>query len=71
MIDVNETTPYDSLDYPALANTCKACQACGLSETRTQVVVGTGPVPCNLMIIGEGLVPKRRQGFPLLDDRAI
>ncbi|MBD98070.1 MAG: uracil-DNA glycosylase [Candidatus Marinamargulisbacteria bacterium] len=67
MIDVNETTPYDSLDYPALANTCKACQACGLSETRTQVVVGTGPVPCNLMIIGEGPGAKEdEQGLPFI-----
>ncbi|WP_298336899.1 uracil-DNA glycosylase [Ferrimicrobium sp.] len=30
------------------------CQSCGLATTRTQVVVGEGEVPSDLMIIGEG-----------------
>lgn len=34
----------------AIAQTCTKCQ---LSKGRTKVVFGTGPVPCNLMLIGE------------------
>ena len=67
MIEVNTPTPYDTLDYPALADTCRSCQGCGLAETRTHVVVGTGPVPCNLMIIGEGPGAKEdEQGLPFV-----
>lgn len=47
-------TPYDTNDYDTLKSICQSCQKCALSETRTQVVVGKGPVPCKLMIIGEG-----------------
>ncbi|RAP34258.1 uracil-DNA glycosylase, partial [Candidatus Marinamargulisbacteria bacterium SCGC AG-439-L15] len=54
MINFNEETQYNDLDYASLQETCLGCQKCGLSETRTQVVVGTGSVPCPLMIIGEG-----------------
>ena len=54
MIDFNQKTEFDSLDYPTLAGICRECQRCGLAATRTNVVVGSGPVPCDLMIIGEG-----------------
>lgn len=54
VIDLAAATPYDSLDYDALVSTCQGCTQCGLSDTRTQVVVGSGPTPCPLMIIGEG-----------------
>ena len=54
MIKFDETTEFDTLDYPALESTCKTCTRCELSETRTNVVVGSGPVPCDIMIIGEG-----------------
>jgi uracil-DNA glycosylase family 4 len=54
MIDFNHVTPYRDLAYEALKQTCQSCTKCVLSETRTQVVVGSGPVPCNFMIIGEG-----------------
>jgi len=30
-----------------------SCTRCGLAQTRTQVVFGVGPVPCDLMLIGE------------------
>lgn len=67
MIEINATTPYADLDYPALAETCRSCQGCALAETRTHVVVGTGPVPCNLMIIGEGPGAKEdEQGLPFV-----
>jgi len=54
MIDFNTKTPYSDLDFETLSSTCRQCQKCGLSEGRTQVVVGNGPVPCSLMVIGEG-----------------
>ena len=54
MLDLNQKTDYDSLDYPQLSNLCQNCQKCPLSEKRTHVVVGHGSVPCHLMIIGEG-----------------
>ncbi len=54
MLDLNAKTEFDSLDYDTLYQTCRSCVRCGLADTRTQVVVGYGPVPCDLMIIGEG-----------------
>ncbi|WP_298208888.1 uracil-DNA glycosylase [Ferrimicrobium sp.] len=42
----------DSIDR--LQAEARACQLCPLAETRTQVVVGEGRVPSDLMIIGEG-----------------
>ena len=54
MLDLNQKTDYDTLDYPQLFNLCQNCQKCPLSEKRTHVVVGHGSVPCHLMIIGEG-----------------
>src|SRR5262245_59811720 len=54
MIDPSVKTEFDALSYDQLYEVCRGCQRCGLAETRTQVVVGYGPVPCNLMIIGEG-----------------
>lgn len=54
MLDLFQTTPYDHLEYPDLATLCKACTLCSLCETRTQVVVGHGPVPSHVMVIGEG-----------------
>lgn len=54
MLDINQKTEYNDLDYDTLFKTCQSCTKCELSETRTNVVVGNGPTPCNLMIIGEG-----------------
>jgi uracil-DNA glycosylase family 4 len=53
---MNLTSPtiYDHLNYAELTTVCKACTACDLHKTRTNVVVGHGPVPCQLMVIGEG-----------------
>ncbi|MCL5053289.1 uracil-DNA glycosylase [Ferrimicrobium acidiphilum] len=42
----------DNLDL--LIRDAQACQACALAASRTQVVVGEGCVPSDLMIIGEG-----------------
>jgi uracil-DNA glycosylase len=54
MIDFNQKTAYEALSYEELATTCRSCTKCVLHETRTNVVVGSGPVPCDIMIIGEG-----------------
>jgi len=32
----------------------KHCKKCGLHKTRRQVVLGKGPRPCDIMMIGEG-----------------
>ncbi|MGE4170430.1 MAG: uracil-DNA glycosylase [Candidatus Margulisiibacteriota bacterium] len=54
MIDLFSKTPYDEHSYDQLKEICSSCQNCGLHSTRTNVVVGSGKVPSNLMIIGEG-----------------
>ena len=41
------------MTYETLKEQCQQCTKCDLSKTRTNVVVGVGPVPCNLMLIGE------------------
>lgn len=52
--EYNKKTEYDAASYDELSAVCKDCQKCELAKTRTHVVVGEGPVPCNFMIIGEG-----------------
>jgi len=42
------------LSYQELENRAQKCAKCTLSKTRTKVVFGHGPVPCDLMLIGEG-----------------
>lgn len=54
MLAFNEKTEFSELAYEPFAAVCKACTECALHETRTQVVVGTGPVTCDVMVIGEG-----------------
>lgn len=53
MLDFNLETDYADMSYDELFSFCQSCRKCGLAETRTQVVVGHGPVPCNVMVIGE------------------
>ena len=38
----------------ALREKCLSCQACPLSATRTKVVFGIGPVPSDIVFVGEG-----------------
>ncbi|MFC1770848.1 uracil-DNA glycosylase [Candidatus Margulisiibacteriota bacterium] len=54
MFNINCQTEYQDLNYQDLAETCDNCQKCELSSTRKNVVVGYGPVPCNVMAVGEG-----------------
>ncbi len=46
----------DSLgdSYEEVRETALACEKCRLRDSRTQVVFGEGPVPCELMFVGEG-----------------
>lgn len=49
--------------YEAIAD----CPMCNLARTRTQTVPGSGPLPCDLMFIGEG--PGQREdelGLPFV-----
>jgi len=53
-MDLSLPTPYDTLDLNTFNQICRSCTACELAKTRTHVVVGHGPTPSPLMIIGEG-----------------
>ena len=44
----------NTLSYKELETKAQKCTKCVLSKTRTKVVFGHGPVPCDLMLIGEG-----------------
>ena len=44
----------NTLSYKDLEAKAQKCTKCALSKTRTKVVFGHGPVPCDLMLIGEG-----------------
>lgn len=63
----NETSEYYGLSHEEVLNVAQECIKCSLSEGRTNVVFGKGPVPCNLMLIGEG--PGEQEdltGFPFV-----
>ena len=45
---------YLSIPYEEVARLAASCIKCRLSKQRTKVVFGQGPVPCDLMLIGEG-----------------
>ena len=40
--------------YEEVRDGALVCQKCRLKDSRTQVVFGDGPVPCDVMFIGEG-----------------
>ena len=54
MLDINQKTEFYNINYDSLQSICKSCTKCALHKERKNVVVGHGPVPCNVMIIGEG-----------------
>jgi len=45
---------FSKLSYEELKKTAENCKKCELHKNRTKVVFGHGPVPCDLMLIGEG-----------------
>ncbi len=55
------------LDWDALEATVRDCRLCGLCETRTQTVFGTGDRKARLMVIGEAPgAEEDRQGEPFV-----
>lgn len=56
-----------ALPYEEVEKIAASCMKCRLSEKRTKVVFGNGPVPCNLMLIGEGPgAEEDLQGLPFV-----
>ncbi len=56
-----------SQDWESLADTVRQCRLCGLCETRTQTVFGTGDRKARLMVIGEAPgAEEDRQGEPFV-----
>lgn len=54
-------------DWEVLAATVRECRLCGLCETRTQTVFGTGDRAARLMVIGEAPgAEEDRQGEPFV-----
>lgn len=57
----------DALDWETLESTVSGCRLCGLCETRTQTVFGTGDRRARLMVIGEAPgADEDRQGEPFV-----
>lgn len=57
----------DNLTYKEVENLCKNCTLCNLHKTRKNVVFGSGPVPCDVMLIGEGPgEDEDEQGLPFV-----
>jgi DNA polymerase len=55
------------LDWDALEAAVRVCRLCGLCETRTQTVFGTGDRKARLMVIGEAPgAEEDRQGEPFV-----
>jgi DNA polymerase len=55
------------LDWGALESAVRNCRLCGLCETRTQTVFGTGDRQARLMVIGEAPgAEEDRQGEPFV-----
>ena len=58
---------YQSLSYDEVKNIAAKCEKCSLSKTRNKVVFGHGPVPCDLMLIGEAPgADEDAQGLPFV-----
>lgn len=57
----------EGLDWTALEDTVRVCRKCGLCESRTQTVFGTGDRQARLMVIGEAPgAEEDRQGEPFV-----
>ncbi len=53
-MDLFSTEPdFLKLSYKEVEKIASTCTKCPLSKGRTKVVFGNGPVPCDLMLIGE------------------
>lgn len=57
----------DNLNHQEIKDIASTCTKCELSKTRQKVVFGDGPVPCDLMLIGEGPgADEDEQGLPFV-----
>ncbi|MFH1826390.1 MAG: uracil-DNA glycosylase [bacterium] len=64
---IDKESEYSSLSYEEVQKTASKCQKCSLSKTRNKVVFGNGPVPCDLMLIGEAPgADEDAQGLPFV-----
>ncbi|MBN2057690.1 MAG: uracil-DNA glycosylase [Candidatus Saganbacteria bacterium] len=56
-----------SMTYDEVKSLAEKCQKCPLAKTRNKVVFGQGPVPCDLMLIGEAPgADEDAQGLPFV-----
>jgi DNA polymerase len=56
-----------SLSYEEVKEIADKCKKCDLSKDRNKVVFGNGPVPCDLMLIGEAPgADEDAQGLPFV-----
>ncbi|MDD4178923.1 MAG: uracil-DNA glycosylase [Candidatus Margulisbacteria bacterium] len=56
-----------SLPYEEVVKIASTCKKCQLAKGRTKVVFGNGPVPCDLMLIGEAPgADEDLQGLPFV-----
>lgn len=56
-----------SLSYEEVREIAEKCAKCALAKGRTKVVFGSGPVPCDLMLIGEAPgADEDLQGLPFV-----
>lgn len=44
----------EQMNWQTLSTQCRQCTRCGLSETRTHVVFGEGPLDAKILLVGEG-----------------
>jgi DNA polymerase len=50
----NQALVLENKKYSEVEEIAQSCNRCQLAQTRRRVVFGTGAVPCDLMLIGEG-----------------
>ena len=63
----NQSPSLLDLPYEEVKNLAESCTKCPLHKTRTKVVFGVGPVPCDLMLIGEAPgADEDAQGIPFV-----
>jgi DNA polymerase len=54
-------------DFENIKTQAASCQRCELCQTRNHVVFGQGPVPCDIMLIGEAPgADEDEQGIPFV-----
>ena len=60
-------TDLNDLSYKEVEAIAQKCTLCHLHKTRNKVVFGNGPVPCDLMLIGEAPgADEDEQGLPFI-----